>query len=270
MIPDLFRAVATYGIETIFPIILVVMLRPLGLLYGFSPFAFAFSRGLIVRVSVAVALGMPILGLSVAQFGDQFIEIDRLKLFVFSFKELAIGFALGFIASIPFYIYRYAGSAVANYKGEADGGFTDPSDGTIESTAMLFQLIGMAAFTWAGGFWILTASLYQSYPIWPIDSAIPVFASAAPAEFAELLLSSLVLMFKIAAPLFGILIFIDLFLATCARIAPRFQLFQYSLWSKNLAALIAMPLFVYIIWLSSQDISRFSFDAVGFLQGVLE
>ena len=268
MVPELFRLVAAHGIEEIYPIVLIVLLRPFGLLFGFTAFSWAFGNGRTLRISVAVALGLPTLAVTITELEPLIEDVSIGEIALLTPKELGIGLILGFLASLPFWALRYAGTIVGTYKGEADGGFQDPVDGTMESLAMLFQLIGLAAFAHAGGLWLTVANLYQSYSIWPLYSVFPSFNPWATGALFDILINTILTAVRTAVPLLAILVFIDFTLAVAARIGRRFRFYEYSFIAKNLATLFLMPVFAYLIWLTAQTIDLVSAESLSLLEVV--
>jgi type III secretion protein T len=269
MVPDLFRVVAQYGIEEVYPILIVVLLRPFGLLFGFTAFSWAFGTGRTLRISVAVALGLPTLAVTITDLETLVSTATFGQIVLVAPKEFMLGFLLGFLASLPFWALRYAGAIIATFKGESDGGFQDPVDGTMESLAMLFQLIGLAAFANAGGLWLTTASLYQSYGVWPVYALFPDFRPEAARVVFDILTATLVTAIRTALPILAILVFIDFCLAVAARIGRRFRLFEYSFMAKNLTVVLLLPVFAYLIWVMNGDIDVASSQALTFLQAIL-
>ncbi|MEM9785999.1 MAG: flagellar biosynthetic protein FliR [Pseudomonadota bacterium] len=270
MVPDLFRLVAAHGIEEVYPVLLVALLRPLGLLFGFTAFNWAFGTGRTLRISVAVALGLPTLAVTVHELEPLIADVTIAQIALLTPKELGIGFLLGFLASLPFFALRYAGTIVATYKGEADGGFGDPVDGTMESVAVLFQLIGLAAFAYGGGLWLTTANLYQSYGIWPLYSVFPRLNADAVGTLFSILIDTMLIAIRTAVPLLAILVFVDFTLAVAARIGRRFRLFDYSFLAKNLITLLLLPVFAYLVWLTAQDIDLAAAQSLPLLRELFE
>lgn len=268
MVGDLFRIVAAYGIEEIYPILILATLRPFGLLFGFTAISWAFGAGRTLRLSVAVALGLPTLAVTVSDIETLVAEATIGQLALVAPKEFLLGLLLGFLASLPFWALRYAGSIIATFKGEADGGFQDPADGTMESLAVLFQLIGLAAFAHAGGLWIITANLYQSYGIWPLYSAFPEFQGNTIRVVFDILITTLLLAIRTALPILAVLVFVDFTLMIAARIGRRFRLFEYSFMAKNLSVVLLLPVFAYLLWTMNTDIADASAQGLDFLQEI--
>ncbi|WP_296428251.1 flagellar biosynthetic protein FliR [Yoonia sp.] len=269
MIGDLARIISQYGIEEVMPILFVVTLRPLGLLFGFGLFSWAFRGARTVRISIAIALGLPTLALTIPDIELLIAQATFGRIAWLAPKEIMLGMAMGFLATLPFWALRYAGSIVAVYKGESDGGFQDPEGGTFESTALLFQLIGMAAFVNADGLWLTVANLYKSYQIWPLNSPFPLVAFETSTLLFGILTTTLVTAIRTALPLLAILIFIDFTLAVATRIGRQIKLYDHAFAVKNLAALSLMPMFAYLIWIINADIGLVSADGFSFLKAVL-
>ncbi len=270
MIPELIRILSDQGGHVLVIFLLVGVLRPVGLLFGFVPFMWAFGQGQMIRMGVAFALGLPTLAAVAPDLATLAASKAIAPLALVAIKEISLGLLLGFVLSLPFFALRFAGSIVATYKGESDGGFEAPNDGTMESLAKLFQLIGLAAFAYAGGVWITVSLLYDSYKIWPLLSVFPVLQPGAADVALEALGFTLWLAIQTALPLLVILVFVDFSLAIAGRIGRRFRFYEMSFLLKNLTALLLLPMMTYIIWIVNSDIVSASANGFDFFRAFFE
>lgn len=222
----------------------IATLRPLGLLFGFVAFDWGVGRGLLIRGAVGLALGLP---MAVAGADQIFSLVERsspVEMALVLPKEFVIGFALGFLASLPFFALKAAGAITDAFRGESDSGHTDPNGGTIPTWGLVFLVLGFLAFFGSGGLWQLIAMLYQSYEVWPMTAMLPALTGASASLIADLVTAVLTQAVLIAAPLMILLISVDFILIMAARVAQRFQLYGNEFVVKNLAAVIALPLMV--------------------------
>lgn len=240
--------VQRHGVESLFPVLIFTALRPLGLLYGFVAFTWGMGQGRVIRVSVAVALGLPTLLADAAQI-DALLERGRdLGVLVIGVKEVAIGYALGLFASLPIFALQFAGAVTDAFRGESDGGITDPTGGTMQTFSSLYLVIGLSAFFALGGLWTLTEVLYDTHAVWPMDRMTPPFAGDAALRVSQVLAEMLALTVRVAVPLLVLLAAIELTVAVAARIAKRFGLGEMAFPVKNLAALATLPLTAWFVW----------------------
>lgn len=270
MVPDLIRIIAEYGPLQIIPLLIITVMRPFGLLFAFIPFFWAFGNDAMVRMSVAFAFGLPTLAASVSGIEELVADQDFWQMAVVAPKEVAIGMLLGFLMSLPFWALRYAGTVIATYKGEADGGFETPQDGTVDSVAALFELIAIAAFVYAGGLWMTVVTLYASYDIWPLMSALPVFSANASAVLFDTLASTLMITVQTALPILIVLIIADFVLAIGGRIGRRYQLGELSFIVKNFTTVLILPVVVYLVWITNVDIDLASAAGLDIMRALFE
>jgi type III secretion protein T len=219
-------------------------LRPLGLLFGFSAFAWGMGGGLVLRTGIGIALGLP---MALGALDEVISVIDRNSLpemIILLPKEMIIGFALGIFASLPFFALKYAGEIADNFRGESNSGLTDPSDSSITSLGLVFLLIGFFIFFGSGGLWQLVGMLYQSYGIWPLSEPLPALSAGSALKMVGLVTSSLLNAGIIVAPLMILMLAIEFIIIIAARIAKRFDLSSNEFALKNLAVILVMPVVV--------------------------
>lgn len=230
--------------ESVILFIFIATLRPLGLLVGFLAFDWGMGRGVLLRGAIGLSLGVP---MAVANVDEIVKLIQRNSIFEMSFilpKEFVIGFALGFLASVPFFALKAAGAVTDAFRGESDSGHTDPNGGTMPTWGLVFLILGFFAFFGSGGLWHLVAMLYQSYEVWPMTALLPAMSGTSALQIADLVTAILSQALLIAAPLLILLVAVDFILIVAARVAQRFQLYSNEFAIKNFAAILALPLMV--------------------------
>lgn len=157
-------------------------------------------------------------------------------------KESLIGFVIGYLASMVFWIGDSIGFFVDNQRGASMAMAFDPMVG--EQTSPLGMMIGkavVALFVTIGGLLALLTVIFQSYLLWPAFSFTPDLHAYFPAEilaiFDDLIRQSLLY----AAPVMMILFFSEFGLGLMNRFAPQLNVFFLSMPIKSG---IAMFLFV--------------------------
>ena len=145
-------------------------------------------------------------------------------------KELFIGFILGFLVSIPFYIALGSGSLIDHIRGSASLQVTDPSLQTQTGPVGIFyNYILIAVFFLIGGPYYFINGLSQSYELLPVNKFLnPVFFQASALPFWKLIFGLLnhvlSMALQLGAPsIIGILM-AEMFLGIANRLAPQVQI----------------------------------------------
>jgi|GEM_PF-6875508 len=270
MTAELLDIIAANGLLQGLPLLVLALLRPFGLMFGFLPFYWAFGPDAMIRTSIALTIGLPTLAASATEIDQLITQGGFAQMAIIAPKEVALGLLLGFFLSLPFWALRYAGAIIATYKGEADGGFETPQDGTITSIERLFEVIAIAAFVYAGGFWLTVTTLYSTYDIWPLTSAMPSIDPMATTILFDALNATLMITVQTALPLLIILFLVDFVLSIGARMARRYQLGDMAFLLKNLTVLLLLPVIVYMVWRINTDIDAASVAGFDILRAMLQ
>ena len=250
--------------------LLLVIFRPLGLMYGFTLFSWGFGTSMMLRIAVAFALGLPVFWNSSNVFIGISESASVRRIVIILAIEFALGFGQGAMASAPFHALKYAGAITDTYRGENNSGLQDPSGGTLSTYSVLYFIIGAVIFCQAGGFYVLINNLYSTYVLWPIGTESLGFDSGGWQLGAQLIQRSLLTSLAVAAPLLIIFLSIDFALAVAAKLAPRFNLYENSFLFKNIAAIVTLPLLaIYLVRVSDGNMS-YAYDAVLALEAFLE
>ena len=262
MLDDIIVLITEHGMVALYPILIFSILRPLGLLAGFIAISWAMRGAQVLRISIAFCLALPMLPAHHNAF-ETLVLVGPLteKLWI-TLKEFVIGYALGLLASLPFLALQYAGAITDAFRGENNSTTTDPTGGTLTTFSVAYLVVGFFAFFSFGGFEKLIENLYATYVIWPIGAMIPMLNETAATHAVELLTRSLVMAFRIALPLLALLVMIELSVAVAARLGRRFNFYNLAFPLRNLAAVVTLPLIMWLIWQGSDQIVGQSRDAL--------
>lgn len=234
--------------DKLFVVIVLIIQRPLGFLFGFVVFGWAFKRQLVIRISMAIVLGLPALFVDFSALRE-FTEVANVgKLTLAGAKEFAIGYLIGFLGSLAFFALKYAGAITDNFRGENDTGLFDPQDDPLHTFSALYLVIGFFAFFSMGGFEVLIDNLYQSYLLWPLGDLFPEIDRSTVSLAGALLVETLWLAFKISLPLLAVLLMIEFGVSIGARLARRYNFYELAFPLKNLIAVVSMPIVVLVVW----------------------
>ncbi len=269
MLEDFTRLLAVHGVSKIYPIMIIVALRPLGLLFGFLAFNWALGRGLMLRISIAIAFSLPTVAGNLDQIAVLIQTPDILTLAPISLKEFGLGYAIGFLASLPFFALQYAGALTDAFRGENDTGIPDPVGGTLHTFSVVYLIVGFFAFFSLGGFEQMMRNFYGTYTIWSIATGFPSFATSAWLQAADLVTQTLYIAFVVALPLLGVLVVVELSVAIAARLAKRFNFYDMSFPLKNFVTVLTLPLILWVIWVLSDARTAESAGALDLLQRMM-
>lgn len=267
---ELLRLVTATGFEGVYGIIVFAVARPLGLLFGFQAFAWAIGYSVVLRLGIAIAIGLPTLALSLPRIATLVEEADPLTSALVAPREFIIGFGLGLLASLPFLALQYAGAITDAFRGESDGGQPDPSGGgTLQTFSVLYVVIGFAVFFAAGGLWSLVDMLYRSYLVWPVEVGLPALADGGAIMVLMLLGETLLTSVRLALPLLALLVVIEFAVGVAARLGRRTGFYDMAFPTKNLATILALPLVAWFVHAASGDLTADAFLAGTLLQRLL-
>lgn len=267
----LFQLATNSGGQAIYGLIVLAAMRPLGLLFGFRAFAWAMGQAVMLRTAIAIAIALPAMVANLPLLARMVDEADLMTFAVVVPREFVIGFGLGLLASLPFFALQYAGAITDTFRGENDGGMTDPSGtGTLQTFSVLYLVIGFAVFFTQAGLWQLVALLYQSYAVWPVEAAFPRIFDDGAVLVLGLLAETLATAVRVALPLFGLLLFLEAVIGFAARLGRRAGLHEIAFLAKNLAAMLALPLVGWFILVTSETLTAEAFWAGDLLQRILQ
>lgn len=254
MLDDLVFMIDQYGLEKVPTLLILSTARCFGLFFGFLPINWALPRARMMKVSMGIAFGVPALFSNLGEI--EVLLLDQRPIFLAFLlpKEFIIGLIIGLLSSVPFISLQYAGALTDAFRGEGDSGITDPAGGTLSTFGLLYSIIGMYVYFSTGGLEITLTILYQSYFLWPIKETLPIFEDISPQWIFVIFENIFYQAFYIALPLLIVLFFIEISVSIGARIADKFGFYDNSFLLKNIAAIIALPLVSYWIWIRSSAI----------------
>ena len=159
-------------------------------------------------------------------------------------SELAIGFALGFLARLLLTAFQLAGGIIAFQMGFAMARTIDPSSG-VQTTVMAtvhLQLVTVLFFL-VDGHHVLIRSLAASFETFPIGDALDTGA------LSQSLFSATGFMYetgaRVAGPVTGVMLLINSLIGFLNRIVPQLSIFNIgfplTVMTGLVAVLISIP-----------------------------
>lgn len=193
-------------------------------------------------VKVGLAITMTILfvpeliATSKAEFGF------NMGFVAYSLKELLMGFILGYLASIPFYIAQGSGSLIDFMRGSSSLQVQDPTMRTQTSViGVMFNYILIIVFFQIGGLFFFLDAIFESFRILPIDKMIPAAFFNIKLAFWKTIVGLatriLAISIQLAAPSIVSILMAEMFLGIANRLAPQVQIVFLGMSLKSLLGL---------------------------------
>jgi type III secretion protein T len=153
----------------------------------------------------------------------------NILLVLYVFKELAVGFAIGFMISIPFIVVQAAGMLIDHQRGGASLMVNDP---TIQNQSSpfgtLFNMVMIYIFYVIDGPFLFIDAILQSYELIPPDQFInqAFFSPKSPFWIMAIKLfnTTMTIAIQIASPALIAILMTDVFLGIANRLAPQVQI----------------------------------------------
>jgi len=150
-----------------------------------------------------------------------FTVVDSTVFFMMLVLEQAfIGIMIGFCASFLIYFVPMGGSFIARDIGITQGSSDPITEDASDSVSSLLLLVFVVIFLASGGHYFLIRILFESFQYIPIGHLVWDTRSFA-GVFALLSASSLVMAFKLAAPVMGVIFITSIILGLMNRVMPQ-------------------------------------------------
>lgn len=214
----------------------------------FSIVPFFGGAAVPARVKVATAMAMVVIlypSLEAAVPAGQPLGFGPVGFVALIAKEVLVGFALGFIASLVFEAVQVAGRLVDFQRGSTMGELYAPQLESHVSELGQFKLqLAIVLFIFIGAHRFFIGALLQSFDFIPALSFPKFSAGWSPA--AELIVMMTASIFTIglqlAAPALIALLLTDLFFGIINRVAPQVNVFFLSMPVKMLVGVVVILL----------------------------
>lgn len=217
------------------PSVAIAMARLYPCVYLIPAFCFQHVRGMPRHVIVFSLALIPAPGIhhNLAGLDYSLLAISGLIL-----KEAVLGFLLGMLLSMPFWMFESVGALLDNQRGALIGGQLNPSLGPDATpVGHLFKELSVFLLMVTLGLGSLTHVIWDSYLIWPATLWFPAVAEDGGSVFLGLLNDTLTHMLLYAAPFIALLLMIEFAIALLSLYSPQLQVFVLSMPAKSLAGL---------------------------------
>ncbi|MBX7190564.1 MAG: flagellar biosynthetic protein FliR [Sandaracinaceae bacterium] len=212
--------------EALLPIIPLVML--VSVRVGVALASLPAPLGSVAPMQIRAALGLLLaITLTLPRLEDAgAIELDPFWLTGAALGEALVGATIGLTARLCLASAEIAGEIVGGSMGLGFAQTVDPTSGAeVASTARVFEMLAILTFFAARGHHAVIAALAESLRLLPPGGAI---SEALQLHGMELGTGLVAAGLRIASPILGTMLVVQLSLAITSRAAPRLQVFSIS------------------------------------------
>lgn len=209
-----------------------------------APFLGGKIMPVTVRAGVAIILSFLFLPMIITTSPNRDI-VFNLSFTLLAFKELFIGFMLGFLVTVPFFIAQSTGILIDYLRGSSIMQAQDPTTQSQSSTiGNLFNYLLIVLFFQIDGPFIFFDAFIKSYKMIPATGFISskFFGINIPAWKTSLsILHSIVsIAIQLAAPALVAILMTEMFLGIANRLAPQVQIAFLGMSLKSLVGLFLL------------------------------
>lgn len=159
-------------------------------------------------------------------------------------KEVFIGFSMGYLLAIPFWIFESVGSLIDNQRGASIASTLNPLTGHDSSPlGILCNQAFIVFFVVAGGFFITLDVLYESFILWDIFDWHPNLIQENSILWLNQLDRLMRLSLLLAAPALIAMFLAELGLALISRFTPQLQVFFMAMSIKSALAILVFLIY---------------------------
>jgi type III secretion protein T len=198
----------------------------------------------MLRFAVAGALGLVMVPVLAPMVATASAELDALSLVLLMLKEAFIGFVIGYLAAIPFWLFEAVGFLVDNQRGASIAATLNPITGNDSSPlGILFNQAFIVFFLISGGFTLLLGTLYDSFSLWGVLQWGPQLRPESVPMMLDQLDRLVRMALLLAAPALVAMFLAEFGLALVSRFAPQLQVFFMAMPIKSALAMLVLMLY---------------------------
>ena len=164
---------------------------------------------------------------------------------VVAIKEAFLGFALGYVLTLPFWAMESAAFFIDNQRGATIGATLNPLTGSDSSQLGQLFLQGFVVYVLVSGAFLgLLGIVYDSFVVWPVLEWLPSLPRWGVAEWLSRLDQLTRTALLICAPVVAAMFLAELGLAIVSRFAPQLQVFVLAMPIKSALAFLVLMMYV--------------------------
>jgi type III secretion protein T len=195
-----------------------------------------------LKMAIVIAITLPISVATILSFDPN--NFNYVSLPILIIKESMIGFIIGYLLAIPFWIFQSVGAMIDNQRGALSAGYNNPASGPDASMlGDLLNKVVVILFMEFGIFAVMFTVIIESYSIWSPLDAIPSFY---PNSYEYLIdkFNGLVTKFVLyAGPVVLVLLLVEAAFAILGTYSPQLQVYFMAMPAKALFAILILILY---------------------------
>lgn len=218
------------------PVFMLVFTRCTAFLISSPIFAIP---GIPVLVKAGLAFILTILIYPLAAVGEINANARLFEYGLMVLSEAAVGLAMGMICTIVFNALLMAGQMIDLHIGFAISQLMDPVTGSVNTLlARFLYYVSLATLLCVDAHHGLLWGLAKSYQVLPLSAA--EISGSATLFFIRVFADSVTMALKVALPVLGVLLMIDIALGVMGRTAPQMNVFMLGFPFKIMMGLISL------------------------------
>ena len=253
------------NIVNLLPLFTIVLFRTASVLF-FSPVFNQTGLPLLIKIGLALVIALVIF--PTVSDSQQMLPDGLLPFILLVFKEIAIGFVIGYGATLTFGAFVVAGDLISSEMGLQMAEMVDPLlGGNINPIAQLFQMLGLILFLALDGHhWIINA-LVLSYKTVPITEFFE--SGMTMGKIMQLFHGLFVSAIKIAAPIMIILFLVVIVAGLIGKAIPEINIMMLVFPMKIMVGFIVLGItFPFIVRAMEYVINILRKDLYGLAGGM--
>jgi len=219
----------------------------------------------LVRFGIAGTLGMVAMPVVAGQIAALDSTSPAFWLLLVA-KEVFVGFVMGFILALPFWIFEAVGFLIDNQRGASISATLNPITGNDSSPmGILLNQAFIVFFLVSGGFTLMLSMLYGSFQLWSVTGWMPEFRPESAPVMLNLLNDLVRTAMLLASPAIVAMFLAELGLALVSRFAPQLQVFFVAMPIKSGLAVLVLLLYAATLFEYGTELVDSTKDILPFL-----
>ncbi len=206
---------------SLLPMFALVLIRTASVLF-FSPIYSQAGLPLMIKIGLALVISFAVF--PVISNSQPVLPDNMINFIIIVFKELAVGFLIGYVATLAFAAFVMGGGLISSEMGLTMAELVDPLTGDrVSPIAQLLQIVALILFFAINGHHWLINALILSYKTVPLTGFIEMGSSVS--KIMDLFNGLFIAAIKIAAPIMIVLGLTVVVAGFLARSTPEINIF---------------------------------------------
>ena len=221
---------------SVLPVFMLVFIRCTAFLISSPIFALP---GIPAAVKGGFAFILTMIIYPLAAVGEVNVDAGIFAYCLMAAGEAAVGLAMGIICTMVFNALLMAGQLIDLHIGFAVSQLMDPVTGSVNTLLARFMYyVSLATLFCVDAHYGLLWGLVKSYRILPLSAA--EISGTAAMIFIRAFADTVAMALKVAVPVIGVLLMIDVALGVMGRTAPQMNVFMLGFPFKIMVGLISL------------------------------